>query len=546
MKLKKNSFIQGAFIATFAIVFCKVLGVLYVIPFQSIIGEKGGALYAYAYNIYSIFLSISTAGIPIAMSKVISEYYTLGYSNAKEKAYKIGKWLLLAAGIICFLILFIFADKIGYMIIGGIEGGNTKEDVALVIRVIATAILIIPVLSVVRGYFQGHRYITETSVSQVIEQLVRVLIIVIGSFLMYKVFHFSLTATVCCSVFAATVGGVFAYLYLLLKEKKFAKEFVEEKNVKEPVFTTKEIVLKIVSYAVPIIMIELFRTLYNSVDVMMLVKVLVKNFNYSAVDAEAIISIISTWGLKINMIIISLVTGLMTSLIPNLTSNLVENDNEAIKGRINKTYQIVLFFVIPMTVGLSILAEPVWVIFYGLSKYGPLAYSFLVFVALATSLFTTTTMIVQILKGNKILFISLIMGILSKVTLNIPLMYLCDAINLPAFYGSIVATIIGFLIPVIICIIYLKKRYKIDFSETFKTFCNVMLGVVLMVIVLFIMKLVIPLHVTSRLLAICITLLYTVVGGLIYFVVVYKTKELYNVLGIKDLKMLKKVFKRKK
>ena len=131
------------------------------------------------------------------------------------------------------------------------------------------------------------------------------------------------------------------------------------------------------------------------------------------------------------MIVISLVTGLMTSLIPNLTSNLVENDSKGVEDRINKTYQFVLFFVIPMTVGLSILAEPVWTIFYGASKFGPSAYSFLVFVALATSLFTTTTMIVQILKGNKVLFISLFAGILSKILLNIPFMYLSELLQKP-------------------------------------------------------------------------------------------------------------------
>ena len=545
MKIKKSSFMQGAFIATFAIVLCKVLGILYVIPFNSVIGEKGGALYAYAYNIYSVFLSISMAGIPIAMSKVISEYHTLGYSKAKKKAYDIGKWLSIIAGIVCFLVLFIFADKIGYLIIGGVEGGNTKEDVALVIRTISTAILIIPLLSVVRGYFQGHRYITETSVSEVIEQVVRVLIIVVGSFLMYKVFNFSLTATVCVSVFAATVGGLFAEIYLLLKEKKFKKAFAEEKQVKEPVFTTKEIFKKIIIYALPLVMIEVFRTLYNSVDVMMLVKTLVNRFNYSVTDAESIISIISTWGLKINMIVISLVTGLMTSLIPNLTSNLVENDSKGVEDRINKTYQFVLFFVIPMTVGLSILAEPVWTIFYGASKFGPSAYSVLVFVALATSLFTTTTMIVQILKGNKVLFISLFAGILSKILLNVPFMYLCDMIGIEPFYGSIVATIFGFLLPVIICFCYIKKSFKINFKPVLKTLGNVLLGVILMTIVLLIMKLFIPMNVSSRLLAIVVTLIYTVVGALVYFGVVVKTKELYRIFDIKSLKDIKKIFKRK-
>ena len=154
MKLKKNSFLQGAFIATFGIILCKIMGILYVIPFHAIIGEQGGALYAYAYNIYSIFLSISQAGIPLAMSKIISEYYTLGYYDAKERAFKIAKKFLTVVGIICFLILFIFADKIAYMIIGDVTGGNTQEDITFVIRLISTAILVIPtaiILPIIAG-----------------------------------------------------------------------------------------------------------------------------------------------------------------------------------------------------------------------------------------------------------------------------------------------------------------------------------------------------------------------------------------------------------
>ena len=240
--MKKNSFMQGAFIATFGIVLCKIMGILYVIPFHSVIGEQGGALYGYAYNIYSIFLSVSQAGIPLAMSKIISEYYTLGYFNAKERAFKIGKTFLFIIGFLCFLILFIFADQIGHMIIGNVEGGNTREDIAFVIRVISTAILIIPSLSVTRGYFQGHRFITPTSISQILEQLTRVLIIVIGSFLMYRVLHMSLKATVGVAVFAATVGGMVSYGYLLWKQKKNKKEFVKyDKKLKEPKITNKEI-----------------------------------------------------------------------------------------------------------------------------------------------------------------------------------------------------------------------------------------------------------------------------------------------------------------
>ena len=76
-KLKKNSFIQGTLIASLSLIFIKILGALYVIPFYHIIGEEGGTLYSYAYSIYGLFLNISTAGIPVAMSMIISEYLTL-------------------------------------------------------------------------------------------------------------------------------------------------------------------------------------------------------------------------------------------------------------------------------------------------------------------------------------------------------------------------------------------------------------------------------------------------------------------------------------
>ena len=88
--MKKSSFIEGTVIATFAIVITKILGMLYVIPFYAMVGVQGSALYAYAYNIYVIFLDISSAGLPVAISKIIKEYNTLGEMDAKVRAYRLG------------------------------------------------------------------------------------------------------------------------------------------------------------------------------------------------------------------------------------------------------------------------------------------------------------------------------------------------------------------------------------------------------------------------------------------------------------------------
>ena len=93
--MRKNSFVNGAMIVTTAIIITKILGILYVIPFHAIIGDKGGALYGYAYTIYLFFVSISTAGIPLAVSRVVSEYQALGYYKAKKRTFVLGRRIAL-------------------------------------------------------------------------------------------------------------------------------------------------------------------------------------------------------------------------------------------------------------------------------------------------------------------------------------------------------------------------------------------------------------------------------------------------------------------
>lgn len=535
MKLKKNSFIQGAFIATLGIVISKILGIIYVIPFYAIIGDQGGALYGYAYNIYSIFLGISQAGLPLAMSKLISEYNTLGYYETKEKIYKVGKTFLNILGVICFLILFIFAPQIADLIIGGVTDGNSPEDIIFVIRIISTAILVVPILSVSRGYLQGHKFITPTPVSQIIEQIVRVLIIVIGSYLMLRVFNFPLRTAVGCAVFAATVGAICSYLYIYVKIKKNKEQFNVKSIKKEPNLSTKKILKMLIIYAIPFVMIDLFRSIYNSVDVITLVKSLVNNFGYHTKDAETVMSVISTWGLKLNMIIISVVSGIMTSLIPNLTSSFVSGDMKDVNKKINQTLQIILCISLPMTIGLSFITTPVWNVFYGMSTYGEITYRYLVFVAFATTLFTATTTTMQLLKEYKMVFFTLIVGLLIKSTLNIPLMYLFNNLGIYPFYGAITATILGFVTSAIISTIHIKRKFNINYKTTISEAKNIIIAVTLMLAVMFATTYIIPLKVEGRLLSFVIAVIYALIGGTVYLIYTYKTKTLENVFGKKFL-----------
>ena len=546
MKLKKNTFMQGAFIASMGIVISKILGIMYVIPFYAIIGEQGGALYGYAYNIYSIFLSLSTAGVPLAVSKIISEYNALGYYKEKEQAFKIARRLLTIIGIICFVILFAFAPQIAKLIIGDIQGGNSLKDIVFVIRVISFSILVVPLLSAYRGYLQGHKYITPTSVSQVLEQIVRVVIIIVGSFLTLKVFNLSLSTAVGVALFGATAGSICSYLYLVNKVLKHKKQLnVNLKEEQAISVTTKEIIIKILCYSFPFVFGDVLKSLYNSVDTFLLIRTLVNGLSFSIADAESIMSVISTWGNKLNMIVIAVGTGFAVSIIPNITYSLVKENYQDIKNKINKTFKITFFVTLPMVVGLSFLAEPVWNVFYGVSKYGPSVFSFSIYIALVTVMLSLCTTILLTLKEYKILFINLIVGLVINATFDVPFIYLFNYIGLPPYYGAIAATILGNLVSIIIVITFLYKKYDIDFFKSYKTFLKIILGIILMVLGLSLLKYIVP-FVNGRITSIFTIALYSAIGALIYFGIVYKTKAIFEIFGNNIIEIIKKKLKIKK
>lgn len=532
-KLKRNGYIQGAFVATFGIVFSKILGMIYVIPFYSIIGEQGGALYGYAYNIYSIFLGISTAGIPLAISKIISEYDTLGNQEAKEKTFKVAKRILSVIGIICFLIMMIFTDNIAYMIIGNIDGGNTYQDIAYVIRVISLSILIVPLLSVYRGYLQGHRIMTPTSISQVLEQIIRVSIIIGGSFLAKSLFHLSLKETVSIALFGATFGALISLIYLRIKVRFHRKELVCKDKVKKQNvdISSKAIAGQILIYAFPFIFSDVCKSLYNSVDTFFVVKTLVSSLGYTAMAAESIMSVISTWGNKLNMIVIAIGTGFMSSLIPNLTASIVKKDKKDIDDKINRTFKILIFITLPMAAGLSFLSVPVWNIFYGSSAYGPSVFAFSIFTAFVTVLLSTSTTILLTMREYKTLFISLGVGLVINAVCDVPAMFMFDALHLPAYYGATFSTILGNVTSVLIVISFLHNKYEINFKDTMVSFVKVVFSVCLMLLALEGLAFIIPLNVSSRILSCGVTIVYAAVGMLIYYVITHYLGLFQDILG---------------
>lgn len=541
--MKKNNFIDGAIIATLGIIIVKVIGLLYVIPFNAIIGEQGGALYGYAYTIYQLFLSISSAGFPFAISKLTSEYNALGYKKAIRDTYDISKKIICIISIIIFILLFAFAPQIGKLIIGDANGGSSYEDIGFVIRMVSFAILIVPFLSVTKGFLQGNKYIAPTSISQIIEQIIRVAIILVGSYLCLYVFDLGLKNAVGIAVSGAFVGGLFAYLYLRRKIVK-NKLLPSKDEVDSVQITSKEIVKKILVYSVPFIAISLIYNLYNTVDMILLSRTLLDILNIEVNIVESITSIYTTWGIKLNNIILAISTGLITSLIPNIVNSYAKGDNKDVDDKFNKAIQCVLLVIVPITIFLSLLAEPVWTLFYGESYYGPIVYKVYVYGALFGAMYNIMINTLQGLNKYKLVIGTVVMGFIINMILDIPLILLCHRLGLNASYGAVIASIIGFSASILVSMIVLRNKYKFSFKDTVKRIPNYITSYIIFIIVIIIMKLIIPTNLNSRIIQIPILTLFVTVSFCIYIVINYKNNNIQDVFNI-DINKIKNKIKNK-
>ncbi|MCI8330630.1 MAG: polysaccharide biosynthesis protein [Bacilli bacterium] len=542
--MKKNSFVSGTFIATFAIILVKILGIIYVIPFYKIIGEDGGALYSYAYNVYNLFLNISTAGIPIAISKIISEYNALEMYEAKERAYKIGRNITLIISIIAFFLLFVFAEEFATLILGKISGGNTIKDVGFVIKSVSFCLLIIPFLSVTKGYMQGHEYITVPSISQIIEQIVRIAVILMGSYITIEVLNKSVSLGVGIAVFGAFLGGVAAYIYIKYKIHK-NKEIFEIKDSQKNEVTNKEIIKKIATYAIPFIIVSVATDIYGLTDMTLVVRASYK-LGYTAAESETIASIIATWCPKICMIINAIAMGMTASLIPHIVSSFTKNKIKETNKKFNQALNIIIIVSLPLAIGLAALSEPVYNMFYGPSEYGTLILKYTAFQSIFASLFIIMSMALQSLNKFKAVYISTIIGFITNAILDIPLMYMFKHLGLHAFYGAILATIIGYIISYIIVLYSLKKNLKFTYKEITQTIKKVTVPTIAMCITIILLKMIIKTDVESRIKSLIICIPYAIIGGITYIGISYKIGLLNDVLGKDYINKITQTIKNKR
>lgn len=538
--MKKNSFIKDSVISIAGVVICKIIGLLYVVPFYAMISTTGGALYSYAYSIYALFLSLSTSGIPTAMSKIISEYSTLGYEKTKVKVYKLGLGLIVGLGIIAFIAMMIFAEPLAYMLIGDMQGGNTIEDIALVIRIISTALLIVPLLSVTKGFFQGEKNFKAAAMANVIEQIARVVFLLIGCYLCLNVFKIEEKFAIGIAVFSATIGAIIAYLYLFIKKRKvnINKDEVIEKD-EEKKLSTKYLLKQVIFCAIPFIVIDILKSAYGIVDALTVVRGMTM-LGYSAEVSELALSTFTTWGAKLTMIVISISVGLSISLIPNIAADNVNNDHKKVNHKINLSIAALLFVTLPMTIGISFLARPIWILFYSYNEISISLFRFFIFCAASFAIYSVIISIGQTLNHSKQVFITLLSAFLLHFLSNIPLMMLFHNLGIPAYHGVSLGTVLTELIPAMYLLFYLRKKHNLDFKELRKNSLKIVLANIAMLVGLYLTTFIFKIDSLSKIGSLIEVIVYMLIGVTLYFVVSYKTGLIQDILGEKLNKFKKK------
>ncbi len=546
--MRRSGFIEGTIIATIAVVVTKILGIIYVIPFYAIVGTLGSALYAYAYNIYVMFLDISTAGIPSAISKIVKEYDTLDKEEAKVRTAKLGIKIISCLSIFSFLVLMIFAKQIALLIIGDMTGGNTISDIAFVIRCVSFAVLIVPLLSILRGYLQGHKIISVSSSSQIIEQVLRVITIIVGSYLLVKVFNMPIKYGVGIATFGAFVGALASLMYVVYKCYKSRRQLsLDKKLTKDKTIKDREIINKIIKYAIPMILVSVTVAIYDFMD-MVLISRFTNYFGYPASTVEFVSTAISTWSKKILMIVSSIGTGLTASLIPNMVEAYTLKDHKLLNDHFNKALEIVLTVCCPMVLGICILSGPIWTIFYGHNLIGGHILSINIFVAILLNLFMVTNFTLQSINEFKTVYRSAIFGYLTNLILDVVFMNMLHVVNLPIYYGAIVASICGYIVSITIALKYLKFNYKFNYKEALNNFVKTIIPMICLILFATLLNKLIVFNDASRKLMVIKVIIIAIPCAIAYIYALFKLKVIDTIFG-KDFfpkiknKLLKKMHK---
>ena len=309
-------------------------------------------------------------------------------------------------------------------------------------------------------------------------------------------------------------------------------EYFIKKDESNIFVSSKEIVKKIFIYSLPSIIISIVASLYDTTDQILVIRG-ASLLGFSTSDAETMGSIISTWGVKICMIVAAIGMAISINTIPHMVSSYINKDYKEVSNKLNQILKTALVIMAPMSIGVSILAKPLYTIFYGESLYGPLILSVVIFASLLANLNNVLNTALIGISEYKIIYINTILGVVLNLLMDIPFMIIFDKLGLFPVWGASFSSILSFSIATLLACTMLKQKYNISFKDFNSALKKVIISCVAFSIPLIILNIFVKWN-YNFIVTFLIMVLYMIIGASIYIYINCKNGLIYDIFG-KDI-----------
>lgn len=498
-KSSTNFLVQGSILAIASIV-SRIIGLLYRVPLQAIIGDVGNDYYSCAFEIYSMMLLISSYSLPLAVSKMVSARMALGQKRNAHRVFKCALGIAVVTGTIGCLIVFFGAEFLTARVF------QTPMSF-FALRVLAPTLIIVAVLGVIRGFFQGLGTMMPSAVSQILEQIFNAVVSVVAAYLLfgygmriggvlgqadsYAAAYGAAGGTLGTGV-GAFVGLAFVvFIFVIYRpslkraERREAKQGAGKKESYRSIF--RILVLTIV----PVLLSTTIYNLSSIVDQGIFKNLMVASGEYSAFEISEM------WGIftgKYKVLInvpISIASAMAASCVPSLAAAYANRDKAEVKAKISSAMHFVMVIAFPCMVGYIVLASPIMRLLFGDAREMP---EFLMQLgAVSIVFYSISTLSNGILQGINKMIIPVRNAIIALAAHIVFLVVLLKVFHLH-IYGVVIATAFFALLMCILNGVSVQRysRYRLNVVKTFvkPAIASVIMGVVVWIIYHFGMKII--------------------------------------------------------
>ncbi len=410
-KQSKQSFIKGAAILTVSVALIKVMGAMYKIPLGNILGDKGMANFGVAYNIYSLLLTLSTAGLPVALSRMVSEAYTLEKHAQVRRTFQVARTAFFVLGFVSTMIMLFLPRQLAAFM------GDQRAESALSIAVLAPAVVCVCLMSAYRGYTQGMSNMVPTSVSQIIETASKLLF---GLTAAWWLMHSGRETAVGSAggIFGVTAGTVLALAYIVLYKLRMDRRADPGRTANDVPESPGSTLKKLIAIGVPITIGACVLNIVAIIDTRMILTRLQNAAGFGYDEAKTLYGVYFNTQTLYNLPSAFMIP-LTTSAIPAITSYAVSRKYRDAADIAGASIKLTSLIAMPAAAGMGVLAFPVMNVLYPFSHAeGSALLSILSVASFFVCLTMTTNAVLQAYGHQNLPLVSIVAGGIGKVAVN--------------------------------------------------------------------------------------------------------------------------------